>query len=288
MLTPELLLDSMDRAQPAVPAERERLQDLGVARELQAAVNALRMARGDRPMGFKIGFTNRSLWPLYNVFHPIWAPIWDRTVYQSDAGPSVQIADIDMNAIGKPLGMFLLPRLEPEIVLGLRHAPASSSLKDVADAVDWVAHGFEIVQSAYPEWSFTAAESFAAQSLHGALLVGPRRKVLQHRQLAGFLAAVRLNMTCNGGVIADGDGTAVLDGPIQAFAHLVEMLAAAKPALAEPLQLRAGSIITTGTLTDAQPLLPRQHWQTGISSAASSEIAASTLEGPLVDLRLIT
>ena len=61
-----------------------------------------------------------------------------------------------------------------------------------------------------------------------------------------------------------------------------------QPPLAAPLQLRAGSIITTGTLTDAQPLLPRQHWQTGIVSSASPEIAASTLEAPLVDLRLIT
>ena len=256
MLTPQILLDAMDRAQFPVPAERERLQDLDAARDFQAAVNALRLDRGDRAMGFKIGFTNRSLWPLYNVFNPIWAPVWDRTVYQSDAKPSVQIVDIDMNAIGKPLSAFLLPRLEPEIVLGLRHAPASSSLEDVADSVEWVAHGFEIVQCVYPEWSFTAAESFAAQSLHAALLIGPRRKVLQHRQLATFLSAVRLNMTCNGNVIADGDGTAVLDGPIQAFAHLVGMLAD-QPPLAEPLQLRAGSIITTGTLTDAQPLL---HW----------------------------
>ncbi len=287
MLTPQSLLEAMDGAQLAVPADRERLQDLTAARDFQAAVNELRLARGERPLGFKIGFTNRSLWPLYNVFHPIWAPVWDRTVYQSDAGPSVQIVDIDMNAIGKPLSSFLLPRLEPEIVLGLRHAPASSSLDDVADSVEWVAHGFEIVQCIYPDWSFTAAESFAAQSLHGALLVGPRRKVLNHGQLAAFLSAVRLNMTCNGGVIADGDGTAVLDGPIQAFAHLVEMLAG-QPSLAEPLRLQAGSIITTGTLTDAQPLLPRQHWQTGISSAASQEIAASTLDGPLMDLRLIT
>jgi 2-keto-4-pentenoate hydratase len=287
MLTPQSLLDAMDRAQSPVPAGRERLQDLDAAREVQAAINDLRLARGERPLGFKIGFTNRSLWPLYNVSHPIWAPVWDRTVYQSDAGPSVQIVDIDMNEIGKPLSSFLLPRLEPEIVLGLRHAPASSSLDDVADAVEWAAHGFEIVQSVYPEWNFTAAESFAAQGLHGALLVGPRRKVLNHRQLAAYLSAVRLNMTCNGGVIADGDGTAVLDGPIQALAHLVAMLAEGPP-LAEPLRLGAGSIITTGTLTDAQPLLPRQHWQTGISSAASLEIAGSTLEGPLMDLRLIT
>ena len=57
MLTPQTLLDAMDRAQPAVPAERDRLQDLDRAREFQAAVNALRLARGERPMGFKIGFT---------------------------------------------------------------------------------------------------------------------------------------------------------------------------------------------------------------------------------------
>jgi 2-oxo-3-hexenedioate decarboxylase len=94
-------------------------------------------------------------------------------------------------------------------------------------------------------------------------------------------------MTCNGGVIADGDGTAVLDGPVQALAHLVDMLAR-QPPLPAPLQLKAGSIVTTGSLTDAQPLLPGQHWQTGIASAASPEIARTTLSGPLVDLRLLT
>lgn len=287
MLTAPNLLAAMDHAQFAAPAERERLQDLTQAQQIQAELNELRLARGDQPVGFKIGFTNRNLWPLYGVFRPIWAPLWQRTVFQSDAGPSVQIADVDLNLIGKPLSGFILPRLEPEIVLGLRHAPLSSSLEDVADAVDWVAHGFEIVQSPFTDWSFSTAESLAAQGLHAALLIGPRRKVLMHRQLPALLRAVRVNMTCNGGVIADGDGTAVLDGPIDAFAHLVDMLGKESP-LGAPFQLQAGSIITTGTLTDAQPLGPRQHWHTGISSSASPEIAASTLEAPLVDLRLKT
>jgi 2-oxo-3-hexenedioate decarboxylase len=287
MLKAQDLLNAMDRAQLAAPAQRQRLDDLSQGHQLQAEINDFRIARGEKPVGFKIGFTNRSLWPIYNVSHPIWAPVWDRTLYLSDAGPSVQIVDIDMKEIGKPLDAFSLPRLEPEIVLGLRRAPASSDLEEVADAVEWVAHGFEIVQSPYPDWSFTAAEATAAQSLHGALLVGPRRKVLLHRQLPAFLSAVRVNMTCRGDIIADGDGSAVLDGPIQALAHLVEMLARA-PALTQSLQLQAGSIITTGTMTDAQPLLPRQHWHTGISSAASPEVAASTLEAPLVDIRLST
>lgn len=287
MLTPQSILDAMDRAQPAAPADRERLENLSQGQQIQGDINALRLARGDKPLGFKIGFTNRAIWPLYNVFHPIWAPVWDRTVFLSDAGPSVQIVDVDLNAIGKPLSGFHLPRLEPEIVLGLRHVPASPSVEAVAEAVEWVAHGFEIVQSAYPDWSFTAAESFAAQGLHAALLIGPRRKVLVHAQLPAFLSATRLNLSCNGDVIAEGEGTAVLDGPVQALAHLVEMLSR-QPPLAAPLLLRAGSIVTTGTLTDAQPLLPRQHWQTAIGSSAVSEVAANTLEAPLVDLRLVT
>ena len=287
MLTALNLLAAMDQSQLAAPSGRERLDDLAQGQKIQDEINQLRISRGDKPVGFKIGFTNRDLWPVYGVNAPIWAPVWDKTLFQSDAGPSVWIAEIDLNAIGKAAGSFSLARLEPEIVLGLRHAPASSSLADVADAVEWVAHGFEIVQSVYPDWSFTAAEAFAAQGLHGALLVGTRRKVLIHAQLSEYLSAVRLNMTCNGDGIADGDGSVVLDGPIQALAHLVEMLAAGPP-LPEPLRLQAGSIITTGTLTDAQPLLARQHWQTGITSAASPEIAASTLEAPLVDLRLLT
>jgi 2-oxo-3-hexenedioate decarboxylase len=111
--------------------------------------------------------------------------------------------------------------------------------------------------------------------------------VMAHSQLAVFLSAVRLNLCCNGDVIADGDGTAVLDGPVQALAHLVEMLGR-QPPLEGPLMLGAGTIITTGTLTDAQPLLPRQHWQTGISSSAAPDVAAGTLDAPLVDLRLVT
>src|SRR5690606_17749843 len=145
------------------PSGRERLDDLAAARRLQAEINQLRLERGDKPLGYKIGFTNQSLWPVYGVSAPIWAPIWDTTVFQSDAGPSVQIAHVELDRIGKPIGSFNLPRMEPEVVLGLRKAPASDSIEDLADAVEWAAHGYELVQSAWPDWKFSAAEAFAAQ-----------------------------------------------------------------------------------------------------------------------------
>jgi len=136
--------------------------EAGLAR--QEAVNTLRRARGEKPVGYKIGFTNRSIWPLYKVFHPIWAPVWNTTLTQLDA---------TRTEIG--LQHFAEPRLEPEIVLCLAHTPQGSGADAIFEAIDWIAHGLEIVQSPYPGWKFSAAEAVAAQSLHGALVVGPRK-----------------------------------------------------------------------------------------------------------------
>ena len=52
----------------------------------------------------------------------------------------------------------------------------------------------------------------------------------------------------------------MLDGPVQTLAHLVAVLA--KDTLSPPL--RAGEIVTTGTLTRALPVLPGERWSTEI------------------------
>jgi hypothetical protein len=54
--------------------------------------------------------------------------------------------------------------------------------------------------------------------------------------------------------VAQGRG-AVLDGPLQALAHFAGELQK------RGTRLAAGDVITTGTLTDAQPLRPGQRWQ---------------------------
>jgi 2-keto-4-pentenoate hydratase len=53
-------------------------------------------------------------------------------------------------------------------------------------------------------------------------------------------------------------GANVLDSPLFALAHLVELLAI-QP---EFDQLHAGEIVSTGTLTDAHPVKPGETWST--------------------------
>src|SRR6185295_10811886 len=51
---------------------------------LALQVRALRIARGERPAGYKVGFTNRTIWQRYQVFAPIWGSVWDSTLERSD------------------------------------------------------------------------------------------------------------------------------------------------------------------------------------------------------------
>ncbi|MCL4746268.1 MAG: fumarylacetoacetate hydrolase family protein [Burkholderiaceae bacterium] len=192
----------------------------------------------------KIGFTNRTIWPVYGVEHPIWGPVYDST-----------LSRLEGHAATISLARFHQPRLEPEIVFGIDRTPASAEPAAVRAAIGWLAHGFEIVQSPFAGWKFSAAEAIAAQALHGALLVGPRVAATD-AMTEQALASLEIELWCDDKRIADGAGWMVLDSPLLALCHLVGELGRRGETLA------AGAVVTTGTLTDAQPLAPGQRWQT--------------------------
>ena len=204
-----------------------------------------RVVDGWQPVGRKIGFTNRTIWPRYNVYRPMWSHVWDRTVADAPDG----VASIDVSATHEP-------RIEPEIVFGLARTPASAEPGDLVAAIDWYAHGFEVVQSVYPGWKFTGAEAFAAQALHGVLRVGPRRPLAELGDPVTDLASATVELSESGRPVATGHGALVLDSPVLALGHLVAELAKVGRTL------HAGDVVTTGTLTDAQPLHAGQHWTT--------------------------
>lgn len=237
------ILDACDRGATIDRAALPLPADLGDAEALQAEIVALRRARGERPLGYKIGFTNRTIWPVYGVHHPIWAPVWDRTVTQLDGTLATVAVD-----------RFVEPRVEPEIVFGLGRVPTSSDPQAVVDSIAWIAHGFEIVQSPFPGWRFSAAEAIAAQSLHGALLIGPR-KHRSHFPDMRALASFTLELSLGERAVAVGEARDVLDGPLFALCHLVAELSRRGESLARD------AIVTTGAITDAQPLHEGQTWR---------------------------
>ncbi len=85
------------------------------------AVRELRIARGETPRGFKIGFTDRNIWQRYGVYGPIWGTVYDSTLSFCEGQGSVS------------LKATCQPRLEPEVVFGMKATPpANASLEDDA------------------------------------------------------------------------------------------------------------------------------------------------------------
>lgn len=66
-----------------------------------------------------------------------------------------------------PLAGLVNPRIEPEICLGLAHAPDGD---EVSGVIAWIAHSVEIVQCHHAGWKVTIADCTASNGLHGRLL----------------------------------------------------------------------------------------------------------------------
>lgn len=245
-MSPEQLLRHYDQA--TLWAGGTGLE-VPAAYERALAVRRLRVARGEQPRGFKVGFTNRTIWPRYGVYAPIWGTVWNTTLAFCDGEGEVSLRGTTQ------------PRLEPECVFGMaRTPPADADLGTLLGSVEWVAPGFEIVQSHQQDWKFTAADTVADSGLHARLLVGRKLPVAtlpaNAAAFEGALAAARITLRRNGESVDTGTGANVLDGPLHALLHFLRELRAC-PGAAD---LQAGDVVTTGTWTDAWPVAPGQRW----------------------------
>ena len=61
------LLAAMDHGRDPAAETVAGIEDVAAGLALQDQINRLRLARGEKPAGFKIGFTNRTLWDRYGV-----------------------------------------------------------------------------------------------------------------------------------------------------------------------------------------------------------------------------
>ena len=220
-------------------------------------IHAMRLADGAQAVGRKIGFTNPAMWPQYGVSNPVWAHLYDTTV--------VYLPDT-LDAKTCSLRGFVNPKIEPEIVFHFHSAPPpGADMAAVLACVDWVAHGFEMVQSHYPGWKFKAQDAIADWGMHARLLVGKRQPVSNlGGNLQDTLATFALALSRDGQAIETGKGANVLGNPLQAVVHLMKVLASQLPH--QPL--RVNELVTTGTVTSAYSVQAGQTWQSAIDGIA--------------------
>ena len=246
----EVVTSMSSRSQiPTFSSRADRL-NLRQAYRVTSLLRTAFEARGEKITGRKIGFTNRQMWSAFGVRSPIWGYTTSRTTREL-ADPRVMT-----------LEEFSEPRIEPEIMFGLGATP-TPGMGDSAllDCIEWISLGYEIVQSIFPDWKFSAADTVAANALHGALLVGARHAVAPRKsEWQRELSAFEVELYRDNKLVQRGGGSLVLDSPLKALRHLVELLAND----ADNPPLCAGEVISTGTLTLAMPVKPGERWTTTV------------------------
>ena len=218
------------------------------AYEVSWLVHEERLKSGWKPVGRKIGFTNRDMWLLFGVNQPVWSFVYDRTYEEIDTTSSCRLAAL------------FQPKIEPEIALCLRTAPAvGASENEVLDCVEWVAHGIEMVQCHYPDWKFTATDAVCDSSFHGRLFVGQKRFVQpDHAAIGALLRDCTVSLYRNGEIVEVGHGRNVLGSPLLAITSLIESI----QRYGSRYPIVPGEIMTTGTMTRAYSVSVGERWRT--------------------------
>ena len=236
-----------------IPCFRPEELTMQAAYRISRRIRDMRAQEGERVIGRKLGFTNRTIWDEYNVHAPIWGYMYDTTFH-----------DVLPAEARFSLAPFCEPRIEPEIAFGFARPPrAGASEDELLASIAWYAHGFEIVDSLYKDWKFEAADTVAAFGLHGAYLCGPRRHLTEEdaAMLRSALQTFQIELARDGETIDIGQGANVLGSPLTALRHAIEVIAADPDAS----PIAAGEVVTTGTVTRAFPVKPGETWSTRVS-----------------------
>ncbi|WP_028028659.1 2-keto-4-pentenoate hydratase [Gemmobacter nectariphilus] len=251
------LLDAFDTAAPLAPlTASEPALTVPDAYRIAFDLMGRRIARGERPIGWKIGFTNRTIWDEYDVHAPIWGVMYDSGLtIATGAQADCRIAHLHE------------PRIEPEIAFRISRTP-TPGMDEAAllGCFDAVAHGVEIVQSPYPGWVFRPVDTMAAGALHGAYVLGPWLGLAGQAPapLLRDLASFTLTLRCDDGTEDRGHAANVLDSPLSALRHFVDGISECPFGRG----ILPGDIITTGTVTRAFPVVPGQIWTTHLQGLA--------------------
>ncbi len=203
--------------------------DLDTGYAVQDRTLQLRLERGERLIGVKLGLTSRAKQQRMGVHVPFVAWLTDAMVLP--VGDPV------------PQDRLIHPRVEPEIVfvMGDRLEGPGVTAATAMAAVESVWGGAEVIDSRYRNFRFTAGDVAADNASSGAFVTGP--VALPPTDLDLALEGVLVEV--DGQVVDSATGAAVQGHPGEALALAAGDLARRGHAL-EP-----GWIVLTGGMTDA-------------------------------------
>ncbi|MDB4534820.1 fumarylacetoacetate hydrolase family protein [Vicingaceae bacterium] len=225
------LVDEAARSVSPIDQFASNAFDVEAAYEIQASSIAMRLERGERRTGIKMGFTSLAKMQQMGVHDLIWGRLTDQMMI-AEGGEAAS-------------GRFIHPRVEPEIAFLLGDELAGSvTIPEAMSAVDAIAPAMEIIDSRYQDFKFSLADVVADNASSSGYVIGNWVFPNQSFDNLGIV------MSINGRPKQVGSTAAILGNPVRSLVHAARLAAGAD----EPLQ--PGWIVLAGAATAAEPIKP--------------------------------
>ena len=226
-----------DAARTAKPiAQLSGAVDLSLAQayDVQKQLIALRLKRGERRAGIKMGFTSRAKIVQMGISDMIWGRLTSGMIVE-EGGP------VDFSR-------YVHPRVEPEIAFLLKR-PLFGLVTPLQamDAVEAIAPALEIIDSRYDNFKFSLADVVADNASSSGFVTGAWVKPDFDFSNLGLV------LNFDGRPVQIGSTAAIMGHPLRSLVAAARFAAEA----GEPLQ--TGWIVMAGGATAAEAMSPNQH-----------------------------
>jgi 2-oxo-3-hexenedioate decarboxylase len=227
---------------------------IGEAYSVQRHGIDLRLNRGERIIGMKLGFTSRAKMSQMGVHDLIWGLLTDGMIVED--GGHVDLTN------------YIHPRVEPEVafLIGQRLSGTVTAAHALT-TVRAVAPALEVIDSRYANFKFNLADVVADNCSSAGLVVGPWQPA------TGDLGNLGVLLELNGRAIQYGSTAAILGHPVRALA------AAARLITTVGLSIEPGWVVLAGAATAAEPLALGMHVRACVERIGSASFSVSHAEG---------
>jgi 2-keto-4-pentenoate hydratase len=230
-------LDTAWRTRNPMPpiTESEGITDVKIAYAIQTHWTQMRIKRGDKVVGRKIGLTNKAIQEQLKVNEPDYGTLWQSSFYEAKGG-----------SVTVPASDFISPRIEGEIafLMGKSITSPGITAEQILDATEACALGVEIVDSRIADWKIKLVDTISDNASYGGFTLGPWDKAMPKSNLS----ELAMTVMHNGAKAAEGVGAAVLGNPAISAAWLANKL------LEFGISLEKGDIVISGALTKMVPV----------------------------------
>ena len=228
------------------------------AYSIQEAGVELRLSRGEKVIGYKMGLTSKAKREQMNLHSPIYGVLTD----------AMEVRDGVFKLAGGPLPT-IHPKIEPEIAFFVeKELKGVVSFDQALDACGWVAPAMEILDSRYVGFKyFSLPDVIADNASSSYFALSPRRFSPREVDLADLEMVIEAR-DASGAIVETQRGSSrdISDHPVNSLIQQVALLDH------RGLSLPAGSLVLAGAATQAIPLQAGQSVRLRVAGLGEFEV----------------